>query len=65
MLKYGLHIAGEWTDPDSGEWLDAVDPYREGSRSGHAPAFTHVLADPAWPGLQLGYDSVTKHTVRR
>jgi acyl-CoA reductase-like NAD-dependent aldehyde dehydrogenase len=28
MKKYGLHIDGEWTDPDSGEWMDAVDPFR-------------------------------------
>ncbi|MER5435795.1 aldehyde dehydrogenase [Streptomyces sp. NPDC002588] len=28
MTKYRLHIDGDWVDPDSGEWLDTVDPYR-------------------------------------
>ncbi|MDF3311224.1 aldehyde dehydrogenase [Rhodococcus sp. T2V] len=28
MTKYQLHIAGDWVDPDSGEWLDTIDPYR-------------------------------------
>ena len=30
MKTYGLHIGGEWTEPDSREWMDAVDPFRGG-----------------------------------
>lgn len=27
MHRYQLYIAGEWTDPSSGQWLDSTDPY--------------------------------------
>lgn len=28
MTKYGLYIDGKFVDPQGGEWLDTVDPYR-------------------------------------
>ena len=27
-VKYQLYIDGKWVDPDDGEWLDTIDPYR-------------------------------------
>jgi aldehyde dehydrogenase (NAD+) len=27
MQRYQLFIGGEWSDPDSGEWFDSINPY--------------------------------------